>query len=286
MTRNEVKGLLAVSIRNALKHFADSPYLDQNGPMNEILTIPALTDNYCYLIVDRQSREAVVIDPSEAAPIETALKREGLKLKLILNTHHHHDHVGGNSKLAETHGVSAWCSRYDLNRVPKATRGLSDEESFELLGESWKVLEIPGHTLGQIAFYLEQMGAVFVGDTLFSMGCGRLFEGTPAQMLASLHRLLELPPETRVYFGHEYTQRNSLFAAGVEPENPARKQRTEQVDREVIACGYSSAPTLQEEREINPFLRSGEPQIRRQLGIPDATELEVFTRLREMRNNF
>jgi hydroxyacylglutathione hydrolase len=269
-----------------LKRFAERRKLDQNGPMKEILTIPALKDNYCYLVVDRTTREAVVIDPSEPAPVQAALQREGLRLTQILNTHHHHDHVGGNNELAKVYGVSAWCSEYDLNRVPQASRGLRDDEVFDLLGETWKVLAIPGHTLGQIAFYLEDLKAVFVGDTLFAMGCGRLFEGTPAQMLKSLHRLLDLPPETRVYFGHEYTARNAQFAEQVEPGNAAHLKRVRVVEQEVSQKGFSQAPTLEDERKINPFLRAALPAIQRQLGLKDVSELEAFTRLREMRNNF
>ncbi len=234
-----------------------------------IHTVRALNDNYCYLISN--AGVAAVVDPSEAAPISTALRERGLKLGLILNTHHHHDHVGGNLELAQEWDCPIYCSEADFSRVPGATRAMKDAESFEFAGLHFSVLAIPGHTAGQIAYHIGD--ALFVGDTVFEMGCGRLFEGTAQQMFDSLSRIQDLPSETRLYFGHEYTETNARFAAEVEPSNSAAiHRRLNQVRDDLRARGVASAPTLAEERLVNPFFR--------------APTLEDFTRLRTARNSF
>lgn len=252
----------------------------------QIETVRALKDNYCYVIHRLGSRKAIVVDPSESAPIEAALDKLGLELGLILNTHHHHDHVDGNSDLLHTASVPVYCSRYDLSRIPGATRGFTDGENFEFDGLACEVLEIPGHTLGQIAFYFADANALFVGDTLFSMGCGRLFEGTAKQMFESLNHIASLPAETRIYFGHEYTETNGRFAQSVEPGNEGVARRIESVRSQLSLRNFSEAPTLASEREVNPFLRTSSPEIRARLNLESATDLDVFTRLREIRNTF
>lgn len=252
----------------------------------QILTVPALTDNYCYLVFDTRTRGCVVIDPSEAGPVLAAIAKHSLVLELVLNTHQHHDHVGGNAELVSTFGVPVWCSKTDLARVPHAARGLTEGETFSAAGNEWHVLEIPGHTSGQIAFHLPREKAVFVGDTLFAMGCGRLFEGTPSQMQSSLKKVFALPNDTRVHFGHEYTERNGAFAKLFEPENAKIDERLARVRKQVTAHGYSMAPTLEEEAEINPFMRTQVEGLRRKLGLESASDLEVFTELRQRRNSF
>jgi hydroxyacylglutathione hydrolase len=268
----------------------DSPRVNSNSNMTEtiqITTVRALQDNLCYLLSRSDSNRAVLIDPSETKSIRKALAQRGLSAALILNTHHHHDHVGGNVDLQKEFGAPIWCSKTDINRVPGAERGLIDGEIFFFEGIQIEIMEIPGHTQGQIAFYIPESGAIFVGDTLFAMGCGRLFEGTAAQMWTSLLRLMKLPPETRIYFGHEYTERNAAFARTVDPENPAINERLIRVREELrSASGLATAPTLAEEYRVNPFLRAGESFIREQLGMPLASDLQVFTRLREMRDVF
>jgi hydroxyacylglutathione hydrolase len=220
---------------------------------------------------DVETRSAVVVDPSEAAPIMTALRDLGLKLGLILNTHHHHDHVGGNLELVEHWGCPVYCSARDFDRVPGATRGLSDGDTFSFGSLTFSVLAIPGHTEGQIAYHADD--ALFVGDTVFEMGCGRLFEGTPAQMFTSLARIQSLPETTRLYFGHEYTEVNARFALDVDPANRiAINERLEDVRAQLLRTGHATAPTLAAEKKVNPFFR--------------ARTLEDFTHLRERRNSF
>ncbi|MEK7356069.1 MAG: hydroxyacylglutathione hydrolase, partial [Bdellovibrionota bacterium] len=227
-------------------------------------TIPALTDNYCYLVWRKGSKDAIVIDPSEPKAIDSALKSRDLKAALILNTHHHHDHVGGNLDLASSYGCEIWCSSHDVDRVPGATRGLADGEQSSFAGLEWKTWSIPGHTLGQAAYYFEEAASLFPGDTLFSMGCGRLFEGTPAQMLTSLKRLTNAPPETRLHVGHEYTLKNGSFAESVEPGNFEVRKRIERARR---LGRVVPSPTVADELKANPFLRPQSPEIRHNLGF-------------------
>lgn len=250
-------------------------------PNARVLVVPALKDNYCYLIAREGSTRALVIDPSDEVPITSALAAQGLNLDVIINTHHHPDHVGGNVALARRHPVHIYCSTTDLPRVPGATRGLADNEVVEFDGLKFKILTIPGHTQGQIALFFAdgvttpegRTGpAVFAGDTLFAMGCGRLFEGTPEQMWQSLARLTKLPPETLLFFGHEYTERNAAFAKALEPENSLITERLEAARAALAKSPTVPPPTLQEELAVNPFLRAG--------------TLEEFTRRRAARDHF
>lgn len=252
----------------------------------QIDTVRALTDNYCYVVRRDGSRKALVIDPSEAAPIEAFLEKEGLTLGLILNTHHHHDHIGGNAELKEKYRAPVYCSQVDFERIPGADRGFNDGDTFEFDEFQIKVLAIPGHTRGQIAFHVRDARALFVGDTVFAMGCGRLFEETPKVMVASLKKILALDLQTRIYFGHEYTETNAKFAAGVEPENQAIPERLAKTRAEIREKGVAKAPTLEEEMKVNPFFRAWSVGIRSQLNLESANDLEVFTKLRELRNDF
>jgi hydroxyacylglutathione hydrolase len=226
-----------------------------------IQRLRALRDNYCFLLHDENSRTALVIDPGEAPPVERALKEHGLELSLIVNTHHHHDHIGGNAWLKDHYGAEVFCSAYDLSRIPSATRGLVDNELVNFAGLEFRVLSIPGHTQGQIALHFEKDQALFAGDTLFEMGCGRLFEGTPEQMWASLAKLKKLDGATRLFFGHEYTEpANAVAIAEVVKAARTELGRTE----------LAPVPTLGDELKVNPFLR--------------AKDLATFTEWRELRN--
>lgn len=249
--------------------------------------VPCLRDNYAYLVHAEGSERCVVIDPSAAEPVLTALERLGLRLCAILNTHHHYDHVGGNEPLMERLGqLPVYAHRSDEQRVPGFSHPLDDGDEFEVAGLSWRVLHIPGHTLGAIAYVGD--GRAFTGDTLFAAGCGRLFEGTPAQMYESLNqRLGSLPDETLLYFGHEYTEANLRFAAHVEPSN------LEVSDKQVLVAelrttGMATTPTtLADERSTNPFLRCDQPELAQAVGLePGADPVEVFRRLRKAKDEF
>jgi len=239
----------------------------------KITVVPCLRDNYAYLVHADGSRDAFVVDPSEAAPVEAALEREGLTLRAIVNTHHHYDHVGGNEDLvAKRQGIPVIAFEGDRGRVPAQTRGVSDGESFELLGLEIRALHVPGHTTGAIAYVTS--GAVFTGDTLFVAGCGRLFEGTPADMNTSLNeKLAALPGDTQIYCGHEYTANNLRFAASLEPDNAAIRDALVAAN-EKGARGEPTVPsTIARELATNPFMRVTTPALRKAFGGGDAASV-------------
>jgi hydroxyacylglutathione hydrolase len=231
--------------------------------MLDVRIIPCLSDNYSYLLRLPGTARAVIVDASEAAPVRAALERDGLELAGILSTHHHIDHVGGNEELLSLYPKArVYGYRTDSGRLPGLTNGVEDGEEFDVGGLHFRALHIPGHTLGAVAYETE--GSVFTGDTLFIAGCGRLFEGTPAQMYDSLNQKLgQLPDATRVYCGHEYTAKNLEFAAHLEPGNSAVKAKAERVAA-LRARGEPTVPsTIGEERATNPFMRVTSPEILR-----------------------
>jgi hydroxyacylglutathione hydrolase len=229
--------------------------------MLPVEVIPCLEDNYAYLLRLPGSRKAVIVDASEAAPVRAALEREALELVAILATHHHHDHVGGNEELLKLYPKArVFGYRTDAGRLPGLTDGVDDGATFEAAGLGFRALHIPGHTLGAVAYQTED--TVFTGDTLFVAGCGRLFEGTAAQMYDSLNeKLASLPDATRVFCGHEYTANNLKFAAYMEPTNLAIQEKAQRVTA-LRARGEPTVPsTIGEERLTNPFLRVKSPEI-------------------------
>jgi hydroxyacylglutathione hydrolase len=247
--------------------------------------VACLSDNFAYLIGHDGTREALVVDPSESVPVLQALQMRQLGLGGILCTHHHWDHVGGVKELCQRFpGIPVFASDHDVSRIEGATRGIDDRESFDCIGLHIECLKVPGHTLGALAYCVE--GAVFTGDTLFGAGCGRLFEGTPAQMHASLRTLATLPGSTRVYFGHEYTRANLAFARRLEPENEAVSVRLQRAAAPQNSCTTPS--TIDEERATNPFLRCGEPGVRAALGrdFASKSEVEVFAEVRRRKDIF
>jgi hydroxyacylglutathione hydrolase len=218
-----------------------------------IVPVPCLKDNFAYLVIDHDGRCAVV-DPGESEPIEAALVRENAQLAAVWATHHHPDHVGGVAQLVARHpGIEVVIGAKDAARTPCVTRTVVDGDEVALGSLRARCLHNPGHTLGAITFVVE--GCAFTGDTLFGGGCGRVFEGDPAMMHASLMRLAALPPETRVYFGHEYTASNLKFAAAVEPDN------TRVAERARSLSSPSTPSTMADEHATNPFLRSAEPAV-------------------------
>lgn len=252
----------------------------------QIDLVPCLTDNYAYLIHDPEAGVTGIVDPSEADPVFAALKRKGLKLTHILNTHHHWDHTGGNLPLKEATGAQIVGPRADAERIPGIDLALGDGDAWTFGTQTARIFDIPGHTKGHIAFWFADSKAVFTGDTLFAMGCGRLFEGTPAQMWSSLQKLMALPPETRVYCGHEYTQSNARFAVTVEPDNADLTERAREVDR-LRAEGRPTIPsTIGLERATNPFLRPTSPSLAGHVGRGTEDPVAVFAETRRRKDSF
>ncbi|RME64928.1 MAG: hydroxyacylglutathione hydrolase, partial [Alphaproteobacteria bacterium] len=224
--------------------------------MLDIMQLPVLNDNYVYLVHEPETKLTAAVDPAVAEPVNAALDRRGWRLSHILNTHHHMDHVGGNLALKQAHGCTVVGPRADAARIPGIDIAVGDGDVFTFGTAPAHVFDVPGHTRGHIAYWFKESAALFCGDTLFAMGCGRLFEGTPTQMWASLSKLAALPPETRIYCAHEYTQANGRFALTVEPDNPALAARMKAVDA-ARAAGQPTVPsTLADELATNPFLRA------------------------------
>jgi hydroxyacylglutathione hydrolase len=254
--------------------------------MLNIHLVPCLSDNYAYLVHEPATNSVAIVDPSEAAPVFAALDRHKLKLTHILNTHHHFDHTGGNLDLKEKTGARVVGPRADRERIPGIDEEVGEGDTWALGSAKAKIFDIPAHTKGHIAFWFEADKAVFTGDTMFAMGCGRLFEGTPAQMWSSLSKLAALPPDTRVFCGHEYTLSNGKFAVTLEPNNIALKKRM----GEVTALRAESKPTIPStiglERETNPFLRPNSAELRKSLGLENADVVEVFAETRRRKDTF
>jgi hydroxyacylglutathione hydrolase len=253
--------------------------------MINITAIPALQDNYIWAIHD--DHHAAVVDPGESAPVLTFLNACGLRLNAILCTHRHADHIGGISKLREVYNVPVYGRRHPGN--PHITDDLREGEKLKLAAPSvtFDIIEIPGHLDDHIAFIAPEI--VFCGDVLFGAGCGRNFEGTPAQLHHSLQRLAMLPDTTRVYCAHEYTAANLRFALACEPNNPTMKQRIATTQQLRAANQITLPSTIALEKATNPFLRCTQPGIihtLQQRGLPDTRELSVFSAMREWKNHF
>ncbi|QJD28794.1 hydroxyacylglutathione hydrolase [Methylococcus geothermalis] len=254
--------------------------------MLEILQIPVLEDNYVYLLHEPGSGATAAVDPAVAGPVLEALDARGWRLSHVLNTHHHGDHVGGNLELKAATGCVIVGAAGDRHRIPGIDVVLKDGEEFRIGSASARMLEVPGHTAGHIAFWFEDDAALFCGDTLFALGCGRLFEGSAEQMWRSLERLRALPPESRVFCAHEYTQANARFAATMEPGNAALRERMSRVEA-LRRDGLATVPSsLGDELATNPFLRPESPEIRQRLGLVQAPDVEVFAEIRRRKDVF
>lgn len=252
----------------------------------EILQIPVLSDNYVYLLHDAASGQTGVVDPAVVAPVLAALKEKGWSLTHVLNTHHHGDHTGGNLELKAATGCQIVGPAADAERIPGIDVQVADGDNFALGNQTATVFDVPGHTKGHIAFWFEDAKALFCGDTLFALGCGRIFEGTPTQMWTSLQKFLALPDETRVYCAHEYTQSNARFAVTVEPDNQRLIQRAAQID-ELRSKGIPTVPsTIGEERQTNPFLRPDSAGLQQTIGSSGAGIIDVFAETRRLKDNF
>ena len=238
----------------------------------KIEIIPCLQDNYSYLIIDESNNDACVVDPSEAKPVINFIQRENINLKYILNTHHHFDHIGGNKELTEKYNSTVVGFKHDAERIPEISILVEDNQVWKKDNFEAKIIHIPGHTTGHIGFYFFKEKVIFTGDTLFSLGCGRIFEGTYKQMFESLSKIKNLPDDTKIYCGHEYTLQNSNFCIAHDPQNLNLQNKIIKI-REKLSENKPTIPSiLKDEKECNIFLR--------------AKNVESFSKLRDLKDNF
>jgi hydroxyacylglutathione hydrolase len=256
-----------------------------------IIPVPQLSDNYAYLVVDDTSKECGVVDCAEAGKVLDAVRHHGLRLTTVLPTHYHFDHVGGNEDLVRAiPGLRVYGARGEHGRIPAQTDEVDDGDTVEIGSLRGRVIGIPAHTNGHIAYHFPQLNAVFTGDTLFIAGCGRVFEGKAQTMVDSLGKLSALPDSTQVYCGHEYTEKNLRFALTLEPNNAALKSKYEWT-REARAAGkYTIPSTIGDEKKFNPFLRTDSPELRANLRKIDPSigddRVAIFAKARELKDRF
>lgn len=253
----------------------------------QIELVPCLSDNYAYILHDIDTGTVGVVDPSEATPVIDALSKKNRNLNYILNTHHHHDHTGGNVELKARYGAKVIGSATDKERIPGIDIHLNDGDKWMFAGHEVQVMDTPGHTRGHVSFYFAGSGAIFTGDTLFSLSCGKLFEGTPQEMQSSLGKIMSLPDDTSIYCGHEYTLNNTDFALKLEPGNKELRSYAGHV-ASLRSKGLPTIPTtLKMEKACNPFLRTSNTQIRQSLNIPaTADDAEALGIIRQAKDNF
>ena len=234
--------------------------------------IKCLQDNYSYLLINEKNQNACVVDPSEAQPIINFVEKKNINLKFVLNTHHHHDHIGGNNELKKKYGVKIIGFKNDKDKIPEIDIFVENNQTWMNEDFEAKIIHIPGHTLGHICFYFSKDKIAFTGDTLFSLGCGKIFEGTYEQMFSSLNKLKKLPSDTKIYCGHEYTLKNSMFCAQYEKNNKNLEKKIFEI-KDKLKNNLPTIPsTIGEELACNIFLR--------------AKNLEDFSKLRDLKDNF
>ncbi|MDC0124878.1 hydroxyacylglutathione hydrolase [Candidatus Pelagibacter sp.] len=238
----------------------------------KIEIIPCLQDNYSYLIIDENKNDACVVDPSEAKPIINFIEKENINLKYILNTHHHFDHIGGNIELKEKYDSIVVGYKYDAERIPEINVLVEDNQIWKEDNFEAKIIHIPGHTTGHIAFYFFNEKIIFTGDTLFSLGCGKIFEGTYKEMFESLSKIKNLPEDTKIYCGHEYTLQNSKFCIEHDPQNQDLQKKITKINQKLKNNVPTIPSILKDEKECNIFLR--------------AKNVESFSKLRDLKDNF
>ena len=234
--------------------------------------IPCLKDNYSYLIIDETNNDACVVDPSEAKPVINFIEKEKINLKYILNTHHHFDHIGGNKELKRKYNSIVVGYKYDADRIPEINILVEDNQIWKRDNFEAKIIHIPGHTTGHIGFYFFNEKIIFTGDTLFSLGCGKIFEGTYKEMFASLSKIKDLPEDTKIYCGHEYTLQNSEFCIEHDPQNLNLQNKITKIKEHLENKAPTVPSTIKDEKECNIFLR--------------AKNVESFSKLRDLKDNF
>ena len=246
--------------------------------------IKCLQDNYSYLIIDEKNKSACVVDPSESKPIINVLEKKNINLRFILNTHHHYDHVGGNEDLKKKYNAVVVGFDGDKNRIPKIDICLKDRETWKYENLESKIFHIPGHTSGHICYNFFKEKLLFTGDTLFSLGCGRIFEGTYEQMFSSLNLLKTFPKDTKIYCGHEYTLKNYNFCIKYDEENLKLKEKIDIINNN-LKQGLPTIPTtIKEELDTNIFLRSDQKNIQKKLNLNDVSSLKTFSKLRDLKD--
>lgn len=261
--------------------------------MTELVTLPVLQDNYAFLLHDKTSQATAIVDVADHAPILAELDKRGWALTDIWITHHHWDHIDGLAPLLDACASRGWsprvvAARADMHRLPAnlITHQTFDGDTFMFGGTPVHVIDVSGHTVGHIAFHLPAIATLFTADSLMALGCGRLFEGTPAQMWDSLQKLRALPPHTSVCSGHEYTQNNATFAITVDPDNAALKKRIVDITAKRAQNLPTVPSTLQLEIDTNPFLRADNIALKTAIGMSDATDLDAFTEIRARKDRF
>jgi len=254
--------------------------------MLKINILPCLEDNYSFVIHDAETNTVAVVDPSEFEPINNFIEKKFKKIDYILNTHHHFDHTGGNLDLKKKYKAKIIGSKKDKKRIPGIDIRLSDNENFKIGNIVFEIFFIPGHTSGHVCFYSKNKKVIFTGDTLFSLGCGRIFEGTHLEMLNSLNLIKKLPIDTQIYCGHEYTKKNLDFCIKYETNNNKLEGKKEWVTSKLDQKQPTIPTTVKEELETNIFLRCNNIEVKKSLDMEDSTELEVFKKLRDLKDVF
>tara|TARA_B100000700_G_scaffold103724_1_gene117122 strand:+ start:503 stop:1282 length:780 start_codon:yes stop_codon:yes gene_type:complete len=247
---------------------------------------PCLSDNYGFLIHDPIHEITATIDTPEVTAIQNALEEKNWSLTHIINTHHHYDHAGGNLELKNITDCHIIGPEADQSRIPGIDQTIAHEEEFQFGEHKVKAFHTPGHTLGHMVYHFEEQSLAFVGDTLFAMGCGRLFEGTPEQMWSSLNIIKGWPEKTQLFCAHEYTQANAEFALTVDPDNQALLKRKIDVENLRNSNQPTVPTTLSIEKDTNPFLRANDSNIKAHLGMPQSSDLETFAEIRKRKDNF
>ena len=251
----------------------------------KIEIISCLSDNYSYLIHDKETNTVSIVDPAEFDACDKTINKFK-KLDFILNTHHHADHIGGNLELKKKYKAKILGFGLDKARIPGIDVSLNEGQKYKIGNLEFEVIFVPGHTKGHVAFFFRKEKIIFTGDTLFSMGCGRVFEGTHKEMFTSLNKIKKLPPETKIYCGHEYTKSNLDFCLKYDLKNISLKEKEIQITRKLNSKLPTIPTTIEEEVKNNIFLRCNDPAIKHVLQLKDSTDVEVFSKLRDLKDSF